>query len=52
MTKIIEYKGYYIAFNLYNQGEYTIQIDGDDLWFMTEEEAKIFIDKEIRKRGQ
>lgn len=48
MHKIIKYKGYDIEFNLYNQGEYTVQMNGDDFWFMTEEEAKAFIDKEVK----
>ena len=40
-----EYKGYYIEYNIYGQGEYTVQYDGDDVFFKTEQEAKDFIDK-------
>ena len=39
-----EYKGYYIEFNFYGNGEYTVQFCGDDLVFGTEAEAKSFID--------
>ena len=38
------YKGYWITFNLYGRGEYTVQDCGDDVVFDTEEEAKQFID--------
>lgn len=41
---MIEYKGYYIEFNIYGQEEYTVQYCGDDLFFRTEKEAKDFID--------
>lgn len=40
----MEYKGYYIEFNFYGKGEYTVQYCGDDVWFNTEEKAKEFID--------
>ena len=43
----MEYKGYYIEYNLYGKGEYTVQFCGDDFWFTTEKEAKDFIDKEV-----
>lgn len=39
-----EYKNYYITHNAYNSDEYTVQYDGDDLWFDSEEDAKEFID--------
>ena len=39
------YKGYWITFNFYGKGEYTVQYCGDDVVFDTEEEAKEFIDK-------
>lgn len=40
-----EYKGYYIEYNIYGQKEYTVQYDGDDVFFQTEQEAKDFIDR-------
>ena len=40
-----EYKGYYIEYNIYGQKEYTIQYNGDDVFFQTEQEAKDFIDR-------
>lgn len=40
-----EYKGYYIEYNIYGQKEYTVQYDGDDVFFKTEQEAKDFIDR-------
>ena len=40
-----EYKGYYIEYNFYGHGEYTVQVDGDDCMFKSEDEAKQFIDK-------
>ena len=40
-----EYKGYYIEYNIYGQKEYTVQYNGDDVFFQTEQEAKDFIDK-------
>ncbi len=39
-----EYKGYYVDYNVYGKNEYTVQYDGDDLWFNTPEEAMAFID--------
>ena len=32
-----------IEFNFYGCGEYTIQFEGDDLWFETLEEAERFL---------
>lgn len=43
----IEYKGYYIEYNFYGRGEYTVQIDGDDVWFTSKEEAMNAIDEII-----
>lgn len=40
----IEYNGYYIAFNFYGENEYSVQYQGDDIIFNTENEAKAFID--------
>ena len=42
---MIEYKGYYIEFNLYGRNEYTVQYRGDDLWFLSENDAKKCIDQ-------
>lgn len=42
--KTQEYRGYMIEHDLYKNGEYTVQYCGDDVWFATEEEAKLFID--------
>lgn len=41
----IRYKGYDIEHNFYGKGEYTVQYQGDDVWFKTEQEAKKFIDE-------
>ena len=41
----IRYKGYDIEYNFYGKGEYTVQYQGDDVWFKTEQEAKKFIDE-------
>ncbi len=43
----MEYKGYFIEYNIYGKSEYTVQFCGDDYWFSTEKEAKDFIDREI-----
>lgn len=40
-----EYKGYFIEFNIYGQNEYTVQVGGDDVFFLTEAEAKAYIDR-------
>lgn len=45
------YRGYYIEFGLYGMNEYTVQIDGDDLWFSSVEKAEEFIDDYIFKKG-
>lgn len=39
-----EYKGYNIEHNFYGQNEYTVQYQGDDVWFDNKEEAMKFID--------
>lgn len=39
----MEYKGYYIEYNFYGKGEYTVQYCGDDFWFTTKEDAQNFI---------
>lgn len=41
---MIEYKGYFIEYNIYGQKEYTVQYNGDDVFFQTEQEARAFID--------
>lgn len=40
----IEYNGYYITYNAYGKGEYTVDIDGDDVWCKSLEEAKAVVD--------
>ena len=40
-----EYKGYYITHNAYGKNEYTVQCDGDDCYFDSEDDAKKFIDE-------
>lgn len=40
-----EYRGYTIEFNFYGMNEYSVQYDGDDVMFETEEEAMLFIDE-------
>lgn len=41
---MIEYKGFYIDYNFYGMGEYTVQYCSDDLIFDTVDQAKEFID--------
>lgn len=43
------YKGYDIEHNFYGNDEYTVQYQGDDVWFETEDEAKAFIDQITNK---
>jgi len=43
-SETIEYQGYSIEHNAYGKGEYTIGIDGDDVWCDSLEEAKETID--------
>lgn len=38
-----------IEFNFYGCGEYTVQFEGDDVWFETLEEAEKFL-AEIEKQ--
>ena len=42
--RTIMYKDFDITYNFYDRGEYTVQYEGDDLWFNTLAEAKEFID--------
>lgn len=44
------YKGYDIEYNFYGKGEYTVQYDGDDVWFKSKAEAKKFIDDVTKGR--
>lgn len=39
-----EYRGYFITYNAYGQEEYTVDVDGDDVWCDTFSEAKEVID--------
>lgn len=41
----MEYKGFYIEFNIYGSNEYTVQYCGDDVVFDTVKEAKEFIEE-------
>ncbi len=41
---MIEYRGFYIEFNIYGSDEYSVQYCGDDLVFDSDQEAKNFID--------
>ena len=45
MPTLISYKGYTIVYNIYGNREYTVQYEGDDLYFRTKAEAKKFIDE-------
>ena len=47
-----KYKGHFIEFDLYGKGEYTVQVEGDDLWFATEEEAKKAVDEIVMAGGE
>ena len=42
--KEIDYKGRAILYNFYRRNEYTVEWNGDDLVFDSEEKAKEFID--------
>ena len=42
---ITKYKGFEIEYNFYDEGEYSVQYEGDDLVFGSVEEAKHFIDE-------
>lgn len=43
-NEVIEYRGWSIDFNVYGENEYTVQYEGDDVWFKTLDEAKLFVD--------
>lgn len=43
------YKGYSIEFNIYGQNEYTVEFEGDDVWFTSLSEAKRFVDRNSLK---
>lgn len=43
-TEIIEYRGYFIEYNAYGREEYTVDVEGDDIWCNTLTEAERFID--------
>jgi hypothetical protein len=43
----MEYKGFFIEYNFYGKGEFTVQYLGDDFWFDSEKTAKDFIDRVI-----
>ena len=45
----LTYRDYDIEHNLYGKGEYTVQYCGDDIWFDSLDEAKLYID-DIWKR--
>lgn len=45
MHNDIIYKGFSIGFNYYGENEYTVQINGDDLFFITLSDAKKHIDE-------
>lgn len=47
VTDIGTYKGYGIDKDFYGNGEYSVQFQGDDYIFETEEEAKKFIDEQV-----
>ena len=40
----VEYNGYWISRNIYGNGEYSVQYDGDDIIFDDVNDAKDFID--------
>lgn len=42
----MNYKGYDIDYDVYGCGEYTIQVDGDDIWFDTLPDAQRWIDEQ------
>ena len=44
MTRIEEYRGYFIEYNAYGEEEYTVDVEGDDVWCNTLTEAQEFID--------
>lgn len=40
-----EYKGLWIEYDFYGEGEYSVQYCGDDVMFSSEAEARAFIDE-------
>lgn len=48
-AKNIKYRGEDIAYNFYGKGEYTICVEGDDLWFNSLPEAKHYVDRKLEK---
>ena len=42
------HKGYGIDYNIYGGGEFSVQVDGDDVMFKTEQEAKDFINDLVK----
>lgn len=40
----LQYNNYWIEYNIYGQGEYTVFYNGEDVWFDTVSEARKFID--------
>ncbi len=38
------YRDYAIDFNVYGESEYTVQYDGEDVWFNSYDDAAAFID--------
>lgn len=44
-NQFVRYKGYDIEYNFYGEGEYTVQYQGDDVWFKSMDEAQAFIDE-------
>lgn len=44
MTETIEYRGYFIEYNAYGECEFTVDVEGDDIWCNTLTEAQEFVD--------
>lgn len=44
MPNAEEYRGYFIAYNVYGEGEYTVDVEGNDIWCNTFTEAQEFVD--------
>lgn len=47
----IEYKGFNIEYNAYGKSEYTVFLDGDDIWFESLSGAKQAIDLGMMEQG-
>lgn len=43
--EILEYRGWAFDYNVYGKNEYTIQVDGDDIFFKSLKEVHSFIDE-------